>query len=693
MSDTAIHSNVFVEDLALAVGGTGAAETGLRRNSTGALETLTKIDATYLRLRDRNISIQDYLYENQFNVKDRGAVGDGVVDDTAAIQATIDAAIATGGKSIYLPIGTYKITDTLKLNYGVDYAGFTFRGDGSFGTIIDASSFGDRPALNIQGARHMVLKDFKVSGKNLATITAADTLDPVMANWITSGCSNTQYAPYAGICVDAYQGTKPTGGYSNDVYGRKDSSYITMANVVVSGFVVGLCVSPANISNDSDQISVNECEFVFNTFGYSCGGSQSRSVVFRSTDVFGNWCCFTTLRHGQKIGNHPSINGGIFQTSHKIFELGAANGANPATIAGMHAESIGWLGELGVSDSGSSIPIGFYGCNISFSGSAYQPFLLVAHRKANFDACHIQFVDDGTGAGYAINLSGSRYYGLTQFDTCNFIGLADSIYTAVGIRANNFTSQSLRNCSVEDSGNTDAGSVGRYNINRDVDIDGMDWTYYLTRYFISPNAANVNIQGKAYKITRPNDYGWNSSGFSISAPVLSGTTHGSTLTFTASNPAEFHVGDLIMWRVYEPYDGVSYYTDVPALRVTANNAGACTAVVMFNGIDAAYASGLTGLYVYSPFFVNPTESTGTTNSNTSVTSVTNVTNWAIGDFVQGAGIPVDTRIANIVGTTITLSKAATDTDTGVALYNCKLNQITHIKDDYSYSFDWESAYI
>ena len=44
------------------------------------------------------------------SVKDFGAVGDGVADDTAAIQATINAA---NGKPILSPGGTYKITSTL----------------------------------------------------------------------------------------------------------------------------------------------------------------------------------------------------------------------------------------------------------------------------------------------------------------------------------------------------------------------------------------------------------------------------------------------------------------------------------------------------------------------------------------------------------------------------------------------------
>ncbi|MBA1244267.1 putative Ig domain-containing protein [Pseudomonas japonica] len=45
-----------------------------------------------------------------FNVKDFGAVGDGVTDDTAAIQATIDAAAAAGGGTVFVPTGTFIVS-------------------------------------------------------------------------------------------------------------------------------------------------------------------------------------------------------------------------------------------------------------------------------------------------------------------------------------------------------------------------------------------------------------------------------------------------------------------------------------------------------------------------------------------------------------------------------------------------------
>lgn len=72
-------------------------------------------------LKDENDNViwsQDYVsiggvQQNQFNVISYGAVGNGVANDTAAIQAAITAAQNAGGGVVYFPIGTYRITAQL----------------------------------------------------------------------------------------------------------------------------------------------------------------------------------------------------------------------------------------------------------------------------------------------------------------------------------------------------------------------------------------------------------------------------------------------------------------------------------------------------------------------------------------------------------------------------------------------------
>src|ERR1043166_7582413 len=51
------------------------------------------------------------------DVKLSGAKGDGVTDDTAPIQAALDAAGKAGGGVVFLPPGVYKTTATLRCTF------------------------------------------------------------------------------------------------------------------------------------------------------------------------------------------------------------------------------------------------------------------------------------------------------------------------------------------------------------------------------------------------------------------------------------------------------------------------------------------------------------------------------------------------------------------------------------------------
>ena len=66
----------------------------------------------------------------------QGCVGDGVHDDTFAIQAALDAVGAAGGGIVWLRRGTYRLSTTLTMNY----SGVTLCGSGRGATILATSS-------------------------------------------------------------------------------------------------------------------------------------------------------------------------------------------------------------------------------------------------------------------------------------------------------------------------------------------------------------------------------------------------------------------------------------------------------------------------------------------------------------------------------------------------------------------------
>jgi len=134
------------------------------------------------------------LNDSVINVKNYGAKGDGTTDDTAALQAAIDAAI--GGnpagaasavrfavKSIYLPIGQYLITAPLKI-YGVSSLRFTGAGHSSVILVGAALQY----ALDLNGVSMSNFENFSIWGNAAGTAQQALAL-----NWDPAKSSGSSY--------------------------------------------------------------------------------------------------------------------------------------------------------------------------------------------------------------------------------------------------------------------------------------------------------------------------------------------------------------------------------------------------------------------------------------------------------------------------------------------------------------------
>lgn len=75
------------------------------------------------------------LLEN-VSVKDFGAVGNGVADDTAAIQAALNAMSTAGGGTVFAPAGQYRLTAKLTIPSFVLFKGANFLPDPSNGAQV-----------------------------------------------------------------------------------------------------------------------------------------------------------------------------------------------------------------------------------------------------------------------------------------------------------------------------------------------------------------------------------------------------------------------------------------------------------------------------------------------------------------------------------------------------------------------------
>jgi hypothetical protein len=140
-----------------------AATPGLRSLGTTSTKAMAGNDSRVVNLP---VNAKDAAY---------GAVGDGVADDTAALQAALTAA---AGKTLFIPAGTYKITSTLTIPTA---GGINIRGAGMGQTVIDRTS-SDIIALDLSGASNTVtaknidISDLSVNGAVGSTRSSAKTL-------------------------------------------------------------------------------------------------------------------------------------------------------------------------------------------------------------------------------------------------------------------------------------------------------------------------------------------------------------------------------------------------------------------------------------------------------------------------------------------------------------------------------------
>ncbi len=136
------------------------------------------------------------------NVKDFGAVGDGVVDDRLAIQAAIDDAVAKGKSGILFPAGTYRVSRVTVPGgrWSLDLKGvqdFTIAGEGprSLVKLVDtAAATGDWHVFILRGGcQRIVFTDLVVDG-NRTGLTDPDEqshgieVEPGTADLVVDRC-------------------------------------------------------------------------------------------------------------------------------------------------------------------------------------------------------------------------------------------------------------------------------------------------------------------------------------------------------------------------------------------------------------------------------------------------------------------------------------------------------------------------
>ena len=229
---------------------------------------------------------QDKMRET-VSVKDFGAVGDGVTDDTAAIQAAINSLSLTGG-SIYLPPGVYNISSKIVVGNGTTTTVSTRNnvrliGAGSGSSAADSLNFGAGTRIKWTGAAGGTMIEFAgpvsaCSTDNLmldCAGVAAIGLDIIHA--FSSRFSNIVISQYTGLGLRAKSRDAAISGM---VRGCDDNVFDTVK-----------CIYPGNTAaNGADFGSSNP------TVGGTVVG-MSRCSVLNCFFVAGETGTALTLRY------------------------------------------------------------------------------------------------------------------------------------------------------------------------------------------------------------------------------------------------------------------------------------------------------------------------------------------------------------------------------------------------------------
>jgi hypothetical protein len=196
-------------------------------------------------------------------VRDFGAIGDGVADDTTAIQRCIDA--APDGGEIRFPVGRYRVSKTLRLGKtlaligeGAAYAmnlgdfGSPAYGTGyTWGAVIE-STVADGPAIDHSPGRYTGLRieHLSLTGVGDATRTGAGIRIAFPGGACEAGLSNVQISNFA-IGLDAecvmHSGIDRlrVNGCDTGIQLRSGSNANTLANLSISNCGDGVVLDGA----------------------------------------------------------------------------------------------------------------------------------------------------------------------------------------------------------------------------------------------------------------------------------------------------------------------------------------------------------------------------------------------------------------------------------------------------------------
>jgi len=317
--------------------------------------------------------------DNQYVVTDTvyGAVGDGVTDDTIAIQSAINDANDAGGGVVYLPIGDYMVKGTLTM-----YSNISIKGNGLSNNTDSRQSWKTRITHDPTSADANLFElenngqtfCYSMAIKNLAMIGQSDGTCGTAISWTTRPINSLIESCWI---YNFDEGIVIGGGVNNVIEKTNTQNYTAYGEygIVLQGG------ADSNSVNTTTQI--NNCYLTGGLYG--CLMKKALDTTFLQTKFESNkysgvnvWqeCGTTSFTMCYTEDNPISATGGAYPMLARVGHdgTGATGYTCPITVLGGQFQGTGTTVDSDSSfiDSDYSTQIRVYGAEIARCGKVFK---------------------------------------------------------------------------------------------------------------------------------------------------------------------------------------------------------------------------------------------------------------------------------------------------------------------------------
>ncbi len=390
------------------------------------------IEANYhTQIFDTTLTVNPKAVNQYFSVKWFGAKGNNT-DNYTAIQKSINTCVKNNIRTVFLPVGRYKISKPLII-YSTGFCTLEMLGESSFWDSNMGSeiypTFTDAFAIGIQNGKGCKIRKLKFTG--LFTPPSSNDrrkfFNTTFENFKDNVCRDSRYSPYAAIVIDpftnrttdkipsdgGYPGLRSYYGMFNGAGTNTGSTGIEIEEVIINNFVVGICSSPNGLTRNAEITIINKVQFENCKLCISGGQDQEKANIISNIYCWGGTHTIfaTGLYGGERMAGNWIIDGANIAGAVVRFIYNNQHGYFPTNISNVFAESLGTWGTIN-----SEIACQISNCHIDFeyaNVAGEQTLITSWGENIVYRSCNFRYYGEKTPM---------KIEGNAVFDHCYFSG-------------------------------------------------------------------------------------------------------------------------------------------------------------------------------------------------------------------------------------------------------------------------------